>query len=446
MSAQVIPLKRTADIAGRLPAHDLVAEASVLAACMLDPEKAPALLAIASPSDFYSGSHQAVAQAVNDLLEAARPTDMTAVAMRLREAGQLQAVGGASFLVDMCNAVPAIGNPVHYAGTVRELATLRRLGETLHQLLAETYEPMSDVGAFFGRVDAAISDITRRRSDTGVVGALDAAKSVARTLADAPPESVKTGFRSLDQATMGLEPGSLYILAARPGMGKTALAMQIATIAAFAGHEVLVVSMEMPANQLMRRMVCTRSEVPMQAVRDRQMSPMQWSRFSMAASELAQLPIKFAARTGQTLLDVKAHVREHKPALVVVDHIGLLRPAAGSQGSKRSREQEVAEFSRGLKALALEHRIPVMALCQVNRDVAKGARRPALSDLRESGAIEQDADGVWFVHRPGYYDPKASPEVARQAEIVIAKQRDGETPILPMVWDGATASFSEVFG
>jgi replicative DNA helicase len=441
MNAKVYPFAKPADVAGKQPAHDLVAEASVLASCMIDSESAAALLAIANADDFYLGAHRLIAQAIQDLLAAGSPIDMTSVAVRLRELGTMKSVGGPGFIIELCNNVPAISNPKHYAGIVRELANVRRLAESLHRLLAETYEPIADVGAFMARVDATITEVTKCVSKPDVVGALDAAKQVARVLTEAPVPCVTTGFRSLDRMTMGFEPKCFYVLGARPGMGKTALAMQMATSAAQTGHVVLVVSMEMPADQLMRRMICTRSQVPMQTVRDRQMSQSEWQRFMSSASDLAQLPIHFAARAGQTLLDVKARVREFKPAIVLIDHIGLLKGSGAS--AKRNREQEVAEFSRGLKGLALEAEIPVVALCQVGRDVAKGARRPALSDLRESGSIEQDADSVWFVHRPGYYDPRASEQVAREAEIVVAKQRDGETGIVAMNWDGAFASFSE---
>lgn len=443
MTTNVVPITRAASVKGKPPAHDLVAEGAVLARCMLDPDAAASLMAIAAPAHFFSGAHRAIAEAIRDLLERNVPPEMTAVSLRLRESNRLHTVGGPAALIDMCNAAPSLSNPLHYAGIIHDLALMRALTHTLHQLLAESYEPVDSVGAFFAHVDAAVSEITRRRKDKSVVDALEVSKHVARALTEAVVPSVPTGFGELDRVTNGLERNCLYILAARTGMGKTALAMQMATAAAQAGQRVLVVSMEMPAEQLMRRMICSRAGVSNQTVRDRAMGPAQWSRFSLAASELAQLPIQFSARPGQTLLDIKAQVREHKPALVIVDHIGLMSSAAGSNDARRSREQEVAGFSRGLKALALDASLPVMALCQVNREVAKSARRPALSDLRESGAIEQDADGVWMIHRPGYYDPRASPDVRREAELIVAKQRDGGTPIIAMQWHGETMTFGE---
>ncbi len=432
----VVSLFKGPNVDGKVPANDASAEAATLTACMLQPEYAALAMSIAGPDDYYSGVHREIALAIAALLESGDETHATNVAVRLRETGRMSVVGGDREILEIMTGVPAIGARVtRYATKVRDLAQVRRLGESLQRLLGECYEPIPDVVAFLGRADALVGDITRTARGSGVANALETAKEMARALEKAAPPTVTTGFSSLDRVTTGFELSALYILAARAGMGKTAMAMQMAAAAAAAGHPVLVASLEMPRTQLVRRITCARARVSVKAVKERTMTPAQWSAFTAAASEIAQLPIKFADAPGQTLLDLKASVRTHKPKLLVVDHIGLLRPAAGASGAKRSREQEVAEFSRGLKRIALEENIPVLALCQVNREVAKSARRPTMSDLRESGAIEQDADGIWMIHRPGYYDPKASPEVRREAELIIAKQRDGETGILPMHWN-----------
>ncbi|MBA2685303.1 MAG: AAA family ATPase [Gemmatimonadaceae bacterium] len=439
----VIPLRAT-PIDGKVPAHDEATEAATLSACMNVPTIAAQAMSIAGPDDYYSGLHREIAKAIVAVLEAGQAPSPGAVMIRLRETGRMSIVGGERVIVDLMNDTPAVQSMIHrYAGKVRDLAQLRRLGTTLHGLLAECYGSQPDVPAFLARVDAAVGEVTRRLDGQAVVGVLEATKAVARAL-DAPKHRlVTTGFPSLDAMTQGFEPSALYILGARTGMGKTAMAMQFVAAAAEAGNRVLVVSMEMPKTQIVRRMICSRSGVALQHVKDRSMSPAAYSRFTLAASDIASMPIFIADKPGQTLLEIKSAVRAHKPDLVVVDHIGLLRPADGSQASKRSREQEVGEFSWGLKALALETTIPVLALCQVGRDVAKGARRPALSDLRESGSIEQNADGVWLIHRPGYYDAKASPEVKREAELLVAKQRDGETGLLALEWESMFAVFRE---
>ncbi len=430
---------------GQVPAHDAGAEAATLTACMLRPDCAALAMSIAGPDDFYSGMHRAIAQAIVDLLEGSDETNATNVAVRLREKGTMRIVGEDRDLIEMMDRVPAVaGQITKYATKVRDLAQVRRLSAAMHRLLGECYQPIDDVGAFLARVDTVIGDVTRMSRGQGIASALDVAKDVARAIATPAAPILTTGFSSVDKVTHGFEDAALYILAARSAMGKTALAMQMATGAATAGHPVLIVSMEMPRQQLMRRILCARARVPVEAVKTRTLSPNQWSQFTFASSEIAGLPLHFSDKPHQTILDIKAAVRVHRPRLVIVDHLGLMKPAAGSSGSKRSREQEVAEFSRGLKGLALEERIPVMALCQVNRDVAKGARRPTMADLRESGAIEQDADGIWMIHRPAYYDPNASPTVKREAELIIAKQRDGKTGILPLVWEAP--EFSVPYG
>jgi replicative DNA helicase len=429
-------------IDGKQPAHDAGAEAALLAACMLSPERAPTILALASPEDFYGGAHRAIARAIADLLEVGTEPDMVAVHSRLNATGKAPMAGGMGGLADLVESVPAIANVETYATTVRDLATVRRLGEALHRLLAECYGPLPDVGAFLANVDATIGEVVRTKVRTGAVTALEATKDVARELTTAPEATVTTGYASLDKVTRGFERGAFYVLAARTGMGKTAMATTMAVAAASTGAPVLFVSLEMSRQQLMRRMVCQRAGIPLTALRNREMTPRQWSLFTQASSDLAQMPLSISDRPGQSLLDVKALVRQVKPALLVVDHIGLLKSA--NQSGKQNRTQEVGAFSRGLKVLAMGEGLPVMALCQVGRDVAKGARRPLVSDLRESGDIEQDADGIWLIHRPGYYDPKASPEVRAQAELIVGKQRDGETPILPMRWVPELPAFEEV--
>ncbi len=442
----VTPLFRPA-AEGKAPANDLDAEAATLTACMNAPAVAALAMSIAPATAYYSGIHREIAMAISDLLELGQEPVPGNVMLRLRETGRMAVVGGERVIVDLMNSVPAVQSMVaRYAGKVRDLARVRELATALHALTAECYAPVADVAAFMARVDVTVSDITRASSTKGITSALDAAKGVSREMVAPAPKTITTGFRSLDALTQGFERSALYILGARTSMGKTALALQFVVAAAESGHRVLVISMEMPKSQLMRRILCVRSRVPMRTVKNREMTPAHWSAFTLAASEVARLPISIADGTGQTLLDIKSAVRACKPDLLVVDHIGLMRPVPGAAGAKRSREQEVAEFSRGLKALALEAAMPVLALCQVGREVAKGARRPSLSDLRESGAIEQDADGVWLIHRPGYYDPRASEEVQREAELIVAKQRDGETALLALEWDRVSASFRDLAG
>lgn len=428
---------------GRPPQSDLEVEAATLVACMNRPDLAAMAMALAGADDYYSGIHREIAKAICSLIETGSPCTPANVMLRLRETGRMPVVGGESTIVEMLDRSPAVQSVLdRYASRVRDLARLRRLGDTLRQLLAECYQPVHDVSAFMGRVSSSVNEATQADRANGVATSLDTAKEVARAMAEPPRKSIPTGFRGLDRLTHGFEGSALYILAARTGMGKTAMMLGMVRAAAAAGHSVLVVSLEMPRLQLTRRMLCSAAGISVNSVKERTLSYGQMQRFTACSSDFAKLPISFADTPGQTLLDIQAAVRTHAPELLVVDHLGLVS-AHSEVSSRRSREQEIASISRGLKSLALGFDMPVLALCQVGRDVAKGARRPSLSDLRESGAIEQDADGVWMIHRPGYYDPKADAETQRQAEICVAKNRDGETGVIDIEWDTATATFKE---
>ena len=424
----------------QMPPSDPGAEAAVLTAIMLTPSLGAAALAIAGPEDFFSGAHRAIAQAIAELVEAGAAPDMTAVGSRLQATGRLAAVGGAGELIRMANDVPAISNPERYATTVRDLARVRRMQATLHRLLGESYEPLPDVAAWFAHVDAAVSEHTRRSVASAVVTSLEAAKDAARAMMDAGKPRVTTGFPKLDRLTTGLEGGRMYVVAGRTGMGKSAFAGQVALAAARSGKTVLYASLEMPHAQFMTRLICAEARVPLGVFRERRMTPDQMTRFHMAASDLARLPLRIDATPAQTLLHIRATMRRVEADLVVVDHLGLVKP---SGHASRKRHELVGEVTRGLKTLAMETDKPVMALCQVSREVAKDKSRPGLHHLRESGDIEQDADTVILLHRPGYYDEHRGDQDP-EAEIIIAKQRDGETKTIAAEFDGAFVSFREV--
>lgn len=442
--SNVVPItpRRTPELGdGKQAPHDPYAEAAVLTACLLKPDNAPSALAIASPADFHWRGHQVIAECIADLVDRGEPWDETMLAMRLSETGKMAIIGGPAYLTDMAGQVPAIVNPQKYAERVRDLARLRRLAMSMQGLLGEVYEPVPDVAAFLARVDSTIGEVTRAAGKARAVTALSAMKALTKRLGETLDDRISTGFRALDGMTTGLEPEAFYVLGGRPGMGKTAFAIQLAVSAAKGGRRVLFVSLEMSHSELMARAVSGESGVPLQAIRKRQVSPNQWSELTVGASRLAPLPLVIADGPSQTLLDIRAAARQERAALVIVDHIGIVKPPSSSAGSKRSREQEVAEISRGLKALAKELRIPVVAIAQVNREVAKAGARPGLSNLRESGSLEQDADGVWFVHRPAYYDPRSPPEKQREAELIVAKQRNGPTGIVPLTWLDDRARF-----
>lgn len=446
--SNVVPFRRPAPEPGasREPPHDLFAEVAILVTTMLNPACAAEALAIAPPADFYSGAHRAIAECIADLVDRGQPWDMTSVGIRLNETGKIKLVGGAGALVEMANQVPAITSPRKYAERVRDTARLRRLADAARLVCAECYEPQEDVQAFLQRADSTIGEVTRSAARGRAVGALTGLRAMVAELGEPLGDRITTGLPTLDDWTTGMERECLYVLGARLGMGKTALALQLVAAAAKAGHRVLVISLEMSQKEIWQRIVSAESGVPMQALRKRIISPSQWSSLTHACSRLAGLGIVVADAPGQTLLDVRSMARQERADLVVVDHIGLLKAIPNSQGAKRSREQEVAEFSRGLKAIAKELRIPVLALAQVNRESAKNAAPPTVAQLADSDSVGRDADGVWLLHRPGYYDPHASDERKREAQLIVAKQRQGPTGSIPLAWMAERMQFLEVEG
>ena len=424
------------------PPHDPGAEAAVLTACILSPERATEALSVASPDDFFSGGNRAIALCVAELVAEGTPSDATAVESRLLTTGRLALAGGHGALIRLMEAVPAISNPARYAATVRDLARVRRAQHALHRVLAESYEPMPDVPAWFARLDATIGEHTRQAVTSTVATAKEAAIAMAREMVDAGKPSIPTGFARLDDrlAGRGLVGSRLYIVGGRTGMGKSAFAGNIAHAAAKAGACVLYVSLEMPKEELTARLLCADAGVPCSAYTDKRLTPSQIALLTRAASEFARLAFHIDASTSQTLLHVRATAQRIKPDLVVVDHIGLLK-SSGHAG--RKRHEVVAEFSRGLKTLAMELDKPVIALSQIGREVAKEARRPTISDLRESGDVEQDADTILLIHRPGYYD-LARGDSDPEAEVIIGKQRAGRTGLVPFMFENTFTRFTEV--
>jgi replicative DNA helicase len=441
----VIPIpKRAPELGdGKQPPHDPYAEAASLTACMLTPEHAANVLSIARPTDFFWAGHRAIAECIAEIVERGDAPDMTAVGLRLNQTGKAKMLGGVGFLAEMAEQIPAITNPDRFAARVRDLSRLRDVALRLRSALAEAYEPIDDVNAFLARTDASIGEVTRATGTVRATTSMTATKAVIAALGTERHGHISTGFSKLDRMTTGFEPQALYVLGGRPGMGKTAIAIQYAVTAAKAGYRVLFVSLEMSHGELMARALSSESGVPLQNLRERRLSPTMWSRLTQAASQIGPLPLVIADAPGQSVLDVRGTARKERAQLVIVDHLGLLKAPASKS---KTREQEVAEFSRGMKAMAKELNIPVLALAQVNREVAKSGARPSISNLRESGAIEQDADDVWFVHRPGYYKPRATDEEKREGELIVAKQRNGPTGIVQLVWDAEHTRFETAFG
>ncbi|MEI9950980.1 MAG: replicative DNA helicase [Pseudomonadota bacterium] len=448
---------------GRVPPSDLDAEAAVLSATLLDSEAFDTVQEILQPLHFYADANRRIFEAILDLQSSSRPVDIVSVAGYLRDKGRLDQIGGTPYLALLADATPAVAHVAAHAQVIREKWRLRQLISTCQKFAAEGYGDCGEVQGFIDLAEQSVFDIARIPQTSNVVSVRDAIKGAFEILGEAARRGggitgIETGYTELDKQTAGLHPGDLLIVAARPGMGKTSFVLNLATnvarpkrVAVNAeneayfdaaveepGHGVLFCSLEMPREQLASRMLASEARVDMSRIRSGKLQRDDWNKLTESASRLGRLPLWLDDTPALTLLDLRAKIRRLQAelkrgeaagtakglGLVAVDYLQLM------QGRKDagSREQEISELSRGLKQLAKEMKIAVIALSQLNRGVETRTgkdKRPQLSDLRESGAIEQDADTIMFIYRDEYYF-KDSPDKGI-AELIIAKQRNGPT-------------------
>lgn len=449
-SVTMINREPRSDVAGLIPPHDLRAEEAVIASCMIAPEVAASVVAVLTCDDFYSASNRALFEAIGSLVESGSACDLETVAARLRQVNRMkQVVDGERGMVALSDRVAAIGNPLDYARTVAELARRRQLILAAQRVAADAYTSKDDLSVLMARSEKAIGVATEAAGGAGSDSLLAAGLELARTL-EANVQGTPTGYAQIDQMTTGMQPAEMWVLAARTGMGKTALSNGIGIRVAESGKGVLFVSLEMRTTALMMRIVSARARIPLQDLRHNRLTDAQHSRLQAALSSLGDLPFWIYDKPGATLRDiyteaqrVASTVKRAKLGLVIVDHLGLVTPA--TRGG--NREAEVSAISRGLKVMAGKLNVPILALVQVGREVAKGARRPELHDLRESGAIEQDADCVIGLHRPSYYEANkgrdCDEQMRRYAEAIVLKQRQGETGIAQLDFDGQFVAFDD---
>ena len=433
---------------GRVPPHDLDAERAVLSAIMLERDALDRVSDILAPEDFYGPDNRLIFSACLGLSEAKQPIDAVTVASWLKSRDRIAQVGGIPALSAIADAAPSVANLEAYAGVVREKSRVRKLISACHGIAAEGY---GDIGAPQEWLDAAEQKIF------GVVhegvgaddpsDARDCIRDIVQQISDNAARGrtvtgTSTGFWNLDELTSGMQDGEVTIVAARPGMGKTAFAMAVAVNASSADPDsdrkpvgVYFASLEMPKSQLALRAACSEAGVNILDARRGRLTGDAWSRFQQAALFVSTARLRFDDVTPLTVMRLRARVRREaarcqrmgqRLGLVIVDYLQLMSGPSTGDRRNTTRESEVSAISRGLKLMAKELGLHVMALSQLNRsgEAGKTVRMPQLSDVRESGAIEQDADVVVFVHGPHYYD-KTQPTGA--AEIVIAKQRHGPT-------------------
>lgn len=449
---------------GRVPPSDLDAEAAVLSATLLDSDAFDAVQEILQPLHFYADANRRIFEAILDLQSQSRPVDIVSVAGYLRDKGRRDQIGGTPYLAQLADATPAVAHVAAHAQVIREKWRLRQLISTCQKFAAEGYGDCGEVQGFIDSAEQSVFDIARIPQTSNVVSVRDAIKGAFEILGEAARRGggitgIETGYTELDKQTAGLHPGDLLIVAARPGMGKTSFVLNLATNVARPkrvevnaeneayfdaaveepGYGCLFCSLEMPREQLASRMLASEARVDMSRIRSGKLQRDDWNKLTESASRLGRLPLWLDDTPALTLLDLRAKIRRLQAelkrgegstngtkglGLVCIDYLQLM------QGRKDagSREQEISELSRGLKQLAKEMKIAVIALSQLNRGVETRTskdKRPQLSDLRESGAIEQDADTIMFIYRDEYYF-KDSPDKGI-AELIIAKQRNGPT-------------------
>ncbi len=423
----------------KVPPQNLEAEQSVLGGILLDNQALNSVMEILRVEDFYSEAHRKIFAAILDISEKSRPSDLVTLNDYLRDKKQIDAVGGAVYLASLVDTVPSAANIVHYSKIVKEKAILRNLIGTATDILTKSYNAGSDVDGLLDEAEHAIFEISENKIKPSFSPLKDLIKDSFRTIERLYEKKelitgVPTGFEKLDEMTSGLQKSDLIIIAGRPSMGKTAFALNIAQRAAIdSGIPVAIFSLEMSKEQLASRMLSSEAMVDSQRLRRGYPGETDWPKLTTAAGRLAEAPIYIDDTAAISVLEMKAKARRLKAesglGLLIVDYLQLMR--AG--GSRDSREQEISEISRSLKALAKELNIPVVALSQLNRQVEQRTnRRPQMADLRESGAIEQDADVIMFLYRDEVYN--RTEENTGLAEVNIGKQRNGPTGTVKLVF------------
>ena len=417
----------------KVPPQNIEVEQSILSAILIENNTLPEVLEVVSEKDFYRESHRKIFAAMVDLFERNEPADLITITNILKEQGRLESVGGASYLAELVDTVPMATNAAHYAKIIREKATLRQLIERAASITTRCFEDRGDVEEVLDFAERSIFDISENKVRPAFHSLADILNDTYKAVEDAVGNKilvtgVPTGYHMLDEKTSGLQPSDLIVIAGRPSMGKTALALNIAQNASTqTGITVGIFSLEMSKEQLSLRMLSSEARIDSSRMRGGFLSESDLARINRAAGTLYDLPIYIDDSPAISALEIRAKARRMKMekglGLVIVDYLQLMRGRASAE----RRDLEISEISRSLKALAKEINIPVVALSQLNRKVEERSnKRPVLSDLRESGAIEQDADVIIFIYRDEVYNKKEG-EADRTSEIDVAKQRNGPT-------------------
>ncbi len=433
----------------KIPPHNLDAEKSTLGSMLLERDAIAKVVEILKPGDFYKQAHAMILEVIHLLFEKGEPVDLVTVAEILRERGQLETIGGASYLTNLVNSVPTAANVEHYAKIVEEKSILRGLLKSANQISQLGYQEEEELDIILDKAEQLIFNISQKRAAQG----FDKIKDILMDTFDniekmynqqSEVTGVPTGFKDLDKMTSGFQEADLVIIAARPSMGKTALALNMAQyISVEEDLSVGIFSLEMSKSQLVQRMLCSEAQVNSHKLRTGKLNEQDWKRISHAAGRLGEANVFIDDTPGITAMEMRAKARriqaEHGLDIILIDYLQLMQ----GSGSTESRQQEVSKISRSLKGLARELNVPVVSLSQLSRAVEqRNDKRPQLSDLRSSGSIEQDADVVAFIYRDEYYNPDT--EKKGITEVIIGKQRNGPVGVTELAFQKEYTKFVDL--
>jgi replicative DNA helicase len=426
----------------RIPPHSIEAEMCLLASMMLDKQVAEQVMPLLEGDAFYLPDHKIIFESIRGLIVNNKPVDAIILRDELKKLGSLDQIGGAGYIAQLLGTVPSAAHGVEYAERVREKFLLRSLIHVSDSLTRRAFDSGESADQLLDVAASEMFKLAERRITNPMQHLGDVAASVYEMIEDHGKRGVETGFYELDDMLNGMQPGEMLIVAARPSMGKTAFSMNVMQQIAQQNVPVGVFSLEMSSQQLAQRMLCSLADVDQQKVRKGQLGADDYQRLAKIVVQMRKLPIFVDDSPQLTPLDFRTKARrlkhDHNIQAIMIDYMQLM-----DNPGPDSRQQQISEISRGIKAVARELRLPVIALSQLNRaSESREGHKPRMSDLRESGSIEQDADVVMLLHREDYYhqaDPNYIP--SNLAEVIIAKQRNGPTGTVELVFDGRVASF-----
>lgn len=432
--------------------NNLEAERSILGAILLDDKALLVIFEILKPQDFYLDSHRRIFEKMLQLMNNSRPVDMITLKDELQRANELESIGGAAYLASLTDGLPRALNIEHYAHIVREKSTLRRLIQISSETMTLSYQDEHPAEEILQRIEKSIFEISNQQFRTGFTSITPVVSDVFREIEElankkAPVTGLETGFVDLDKMTAGMHPGDLIIVAARPGLGKTSFCLNIAEhVAIRKGKAVGIFSLEMSKEQLVKRFLCSEARIDAHRVNTGFLNKEDWTKLSRAAGDLSETKIFIDDTANITIPELRSKSRrlslEHGLDLIIVDYLQLMSGSARYE----NRTQEIAQISRGLKGIAKELGVPLIAVSQLSRAVESRTgehRRPQLSDLRESGSIEQDADLVLFIYREEMINP--TDDNAGMAELIVGKQRNGPIGSVQLAFSKQFTKFDNLY-